>query len=537
MVASYDGHHFFYIPKYWSIWGVCRSKCDKKLHDIGLFSNFVSLSIIIRNIDYNFTKMKKFYFSAAVATLAVSALAQQLPNAGFEESWNDCIPWTFYQNEENFGQLSQVISGINPSGWVISNVSGMASCYDGEAMGLGATVVGDSVQGYNSNYAVKLTNNPNPFMATQIVPAYITLGTTWSTANPAFDFMSGGIAIKNADGGSFGGMAFDKRPTGIEFMYKRNPAESNPSENATVVAYLWKGHWTQKDVPAIIYMAGEPYCTDMVDRDRCVLGMNLEGLQGGEVSKTDDAELIAVINSEITEITDEWLKFSAKFDYKSDATPEYINIIFAAGNYFANADQVVEGNTLEVDDVKLIYDEQPVAEVDKYPGKLTIEMAGAPLTPVPVDAEINLVYYDNWTCTMTLPNFSLDLGAGAMPLGDIVVPDVTYTSDGVVTEYVGEVKGMSLMGGAIVADVNVIGTINSVGEASFIINVLWEGIPIVVNFSGKGKPGQGTSAVSVNMTDDSATEYFNLNGMRVINPSNGIFIRRQGNKVSKVFVK
>ena len=481
--------------------------------------------------------MKKLYFSSAFAIIAIIACAQQLPNAGFEEGWSDCIPWTFYQNEENFGQQSQVVSGINPSGWTISNVSGMASCYDGVAMGLGATVVGDSIPGYESNYAVKLTNNPNPFMATQIVPAYLTLGTTWSTANPAFDFMSGDIAIKNADGGSFGGLDFDKRPAGIEFMYKRNPAESNPSEHATVVAYLWKGHWTQKDVPAIIYMGGEPYCTDMVDRDRCVLGMNLEGLQGGEVTKTDDAELIAVINSEITEVSDEWLKFSAKFDYKSDAVPEYINIIFSAGNYFADADKVVEGNTLEVDDVKLVYDEKPAPEADNYLGKLTIDMAGTPLTPEPVDAEINLVYYDNSTCTMTLPNFSLDLGGGAMPLGDIVVPDVIYTVSGNVAFFEGAVSGMQLMEGAIVADVNVAGSINSVGEASFIINVLWEGIPILVNFTGEGKPGPGTSAVSVNMTEDAAAEFFNLNGVRVSNPSNGIFIKRQGNQVSKVFVK
>lgn len=32
-------------------------------------------------------------------------------------------------------------------------------------------------------------------------------------------------------------------------------------------------------------------------------------------------------------------------------------------------------------------------------------------------------------------------------------------------------------------------------------------------------------------------EYYNLQGLRIENPSNGIFIRRQGNKVSKVFIK
>ncbi|MDE6169980.1 MAG: hypothetical protein K2F68_02360, partial [Duncaniella sp.] len=36
---------------------------------------------------------------------------------------------------------------------------------------------------------------------------------------------------------------------------------------------------------------------------------------------------------------------------------------------------------------------------------------------------------------------------------------------------------------------------------------------------------------------NSTLEYYNLQGVRVENPSNGIFIRRQGNDVQKVFVR
>ena len=104
-------------------------------------------------------------------------------------------------------------------------------------------------------------------------------------------------------------------------------------------------------------MAGEPVCADMTDRDRCILGMDMTGCQGGEVSKSDDAELIAVINAEITEDASEWTKFSATFDYKSDATPEMINIIIAAGDYFGGASVVGKDNSITVDDVKLIYAE------------------------------------------------------------------------------------------------------------------------------------------------------------------------------------
>ena len=43
--------------------------------------------------------------------------------------------------------------------------------------------------------------------------------------------------------------------------------------------------------------------------------------------------------------------------------------------------------------------------------------------------------------------------------------------------------------------------------------------------------------VEVETADDNApVEYFNLQGIRVVNPSNGIFIRRQGGKTSKIIL-
>ena len=47
----------------------------------------------------------------------------------------------------------------------------------------------------------------------------------------------------------------------------------------------------------------------------------------------------------------------------------------------------------------------------------------------------------------------------------------------------------------------------------------------------------GTGIEGINADNDAPVEYFNLNGMRVDNPTDGIFIRRQGSKVSKVVVK
>ncbi|MDE6333676.1 MAG: hypothetical protein K2L77_03410, partial [Muribaculaceae bacterium] len=51
--------------------------------------------------------------------------------------------------------------------------------------------------------------------------------------------------------------------------------------------------------------------------------------------------------------------------------------------------------------------------------------------------------------------------------------------------------------------------------------------------------GAATEGVSDIITDNSnaPVEYFNLQGVRVANPENGLYIRRQGNKAEKVLVK
>lgn len=482
--------------------------------------------------------MKKVIALACVAAACagLNAQAQQLANAGFEEAWGDCIPWTFYGSDDKYGDPAEVVTGTTPADWTISNVSGMCSYYDGESMGLGATVVGEKTDGYDSATAVKLTNTPNPFMAAQIVPAYITLGTTWSTANPGFG--ATGITVNNSDGGSFGGVEFTGRPKGIEFMYKRSRGTAKPDEKTTIVAYLWKGHWTQQDVPVTIYMAGSPITANMVDRDRCVLGMDMTGCQGGEVTKSDDAELIAVINATITENTDEWTKFTADFDYKSDATPEMINVILASGDYFGGASVVGDGNTLIVDDVKLVYDETETG--DAYPGKLTIDMGGSPLTDEPMDATVNILYSGSNSCTLTLPDFTLDLGGGPVNMGNIVVPDVNVVTENGVAKYTGKVDGMSLYEGQIIADVTVNGTIDSAGKADFLINVVWMGIPIDVTFNGEGKPGPGTAAIAAVAADVNApAEYYTLQGVKVSSArlTPGIYVVRQGGKAYKTVVR
>lgn len=271
--------------------------------------------------------MNKWTLLALVAT-SFTAQAQQLPNANFNGKWVDCIPF-IGSNETG------KVQGTQPEGWVISNVNGY--------QGLGATIVGSQLT-ENENLAVASKNTPNPFMASQIVPAYMSLGTTWNTSK-------GMIAITNKDGGSFGGMKFTHRPDAIQFKYKRTAAE--PSVPATVVAYMWKGEWQQADVPVTIALSGEPKKETMINRDRSILGM--ESAEGGAVTKSEDALCIAQIQEKLSEITEEWKEMTIPFNYADkNAVPTHINVIFAANDYF-DASTVKKDNTLSIDDVAFVY--------------------------------------------------------------------------------------------------------------------------------------------------------------------------------------
>lgn len=271
--------------------------------------------------------MNKWTLLALVAT-SFTAQAQQLPNANFNGKWVDCIPF-IGSNETG------KVQGTQPEGWVISNVNGY--------QGLGATIVGSQLT-ENENLAVALKNTPNPFMASQIVPAYMSLGTTWNTSK-------GMLSITNKDGGSFGGMKFTHRPDAIQFKYKRTAAE--PSVPATVVAYMWKGEWQQADVPVTIALSGEPTKETMINRDRSILGM--ESAEGGAVTKSEDALCIAQIQEKLSEITEEWKEMTIPFNYADkNAVPTHINVIFAANDYF-DASTVKKDNTLSIDDVAFVY--------------------------------------------------------------------------------------------------------------------------------------------------------------------------------------
>lgn len=301
--------------------------------------------------------MKKVYMILGLAAAASAPVAaQQLPNVGFEGQWIQSAPWnpitgtdlTMDESLDNMGTKPE--GGVNqPEGWIISNVLGVVSEKDGGGYGsLGATVVGTRVAGKDSESAVMLTNNPNPFMATQIVPAYLTLGTSWATNTLNWSTFS----PENKDGGVFGGMEFTGRPDAVAFDYKLEAPADGELQKATALVYAWKGTWTQADVPANNTMSGEPVKVTMTDRDRNILGMDTD--QGGAVSHSDDAELIAKGLKYIETAAADWTAYELPIEYLSTSVPAKINIVLSANDYF-NSTDITSGNSLTVDNVKFVY--------------------------------------------------------------------------------------------------------------------------------------------------------------------------------------
>lgn len=252
----------------------------------------------------------------------------------FSGDWETCIPWDSKGNTE--------LSGTQPKGWHISNVYTL----------LGAVVAGEKAEGSNgTTVAVKLTNQD---LLGQKIPAYMSLGTPWATAETYFS------KVRKADGGVFGGLDFTYRPDAISFDYQRD--NSKKKENATVIAYLWKGTWTQTNVPGNTAVGFDDYGTatkvTMTNRDRNVLGNETSATLGDKpATHTAEAKLIAKLEQSISESTKgTWKSMTIPFTYNDDtAVPEYINVIFAANDYFGDRNGIVAGNSLTIDNVKLVY--------------------------------------------------------------------------------------------------------------------------------------------------------------------------------------
>ena len=158
-----------------------------------------------------------------------------------------------------------------------------------------------------------------------------------------------------------------------------------------------------------------------------------------------------------------------------------------------------------------------VYEVKEYSGYLNVEMEGILIVDNQEDAIEILQTGDN-SCTFTLSDLQITMAGATLPLGDIVVENVSMTIENGNTGYEGSVSGMKLMGGNITANVDINGTISADGKIDFKIDVLWvdNNLPITVTFTS-----DKVEHVSVNNINDNIGTIYGNTGSIAINGYTG----------------
>lgn len=540
--------------------------------------------------------MKKIFTSLFAATaVALTVGAQQLPNNGFEEAWVDCVPWTSTGNT--------TAQGTTPTSWKVSNTVGtkLGLSY------LGKTSVAKKVAGYKSESAVNLFNKSVAGQVIPGYFGLGTPWATASSATGAnkaggefggiefvyrpdaiqFMYQSSGdqqpTVVAYTWNGKFvqkdvsGNIVTNGKPTKVDMVDRdRNvigmtdaPQGGEVTEKGTLVALInsrleesttdWtKGEfeftYSAEAAPEkinVVFSAGDYFSTTLksnstltVDDVKLIYFSRLKSLKVNGVDvpefapNTYEYNVDAEMPVDASAIAAECMgnSGSAKAEVALDAANNKATVTVTNSNVGGTD---VDGEESHVYTLNF----KPAQQEENiliYNGILKIEMDGEDISNGGIESPLQLIPNADYTeCNLLLPEKALGDG-----FGDIKVDNVKMTKNGGITDFNGFVKGLTLMGGAIVADAVVTGTCDADGNIDLLIDVTWDnqGIPtpIKVTFNGKGKPIP-TSAVEAIESDDvnAPAEYFTIQGYKVNgnNLANGFYIVRKGNKVSKIYVK
>lgn len=475
--------------------------------------------------------MKKSFLLSGALLLSISAFtanAQQLPNVGFD-SWKTTCG-TSRSISKDGKKVDVARPGVEPSEWNGSNVNQM-----GQKKPDLVTKVVD-----NSNTVVQVKNiyvgvNLGLIKIGSTAPGFINLGTPWVYAS---------TTISDCDGGVFGGISFDKKPDAIKGKYKRT--DSN-SEDSHIIAYLWNGTYTSKignvaqtvteeqnNVDRVVLgkatgsasgklvascdkafssTANKDWETIVVPLDyvanagnptmmNVVISAgdywNRGNLKENTTLLVDDVDFVyystltsLTVGGETIALQEGVYNYNLKTDMPSVSKED---VVAVCKSQFANADVTIDNVNKQI---KIVVTNQGGKDTDgatshtytlQYPvettyhGYLNVKMGYGYLAGNDAH-DINITDYNDGTCDFVLPNLTV-----LMPLGDIEIKNMNVTTDasGLKT-YSGVENNKKLMGGDIIANVKVNGTIDAKGTVNMDVDVVWlygeNEIPIKVKFT------------------------------------------------------
>ena len=476
--------------------------------------------------------MKKSFLLSGALLLSISAFtanAQQLPNVGFD-SWKTTCG-TSRSISKDGKKVDVARPGVEPSEWNGSNVNQMGQ----KKPDLVTTKVVD-----NSNTVVQVKNiyvgvNLGLIKIGSTAPGFINLGTPWVYAS---------TTISDCDGGVFGGISFDKKPDAIKGKYKRT--DSN-SEDSHIIAYLWNGTYTSKIGNVAQTVTEEQNNVDRVvlgkatgsasgklvascdkafsstankDWETIVVPLdylanagnptmmnviisagdywNRGNLKENTTLLVDDVDFVyystltsLTVGGETIALQEGVYNYNLKTDMPSVSKED---VVAVCKSQFANADVTIDNVNKQI---KIVVTNQGGKDTDgatshtytlqypvetTYQGYLNVKMGYGYLAGNDAH-DITITDYNDGTCDFLLPDLTV-----LMPLGDIEIKNMNVTSDasGLKT-YSGVENNKKLMGGDIIANVKVNGTIDAKGTVNMDVDVVWlygeNEIPIKVKFT------------------------------------------------------
>ena len=485
--------------------------------------------------------MRKFILLGSALLLGFGmnvASAQQLPNGGFE-SWKSAMGQTYYMGQFSNGYQDRPSqNGVTePANWNGSNVrQSIATGY----------FVGKEVD-ETGNVAVQLKNGFVGFGSFgDNAPGFISFATPWVYASINTDICDGGafggvdFSFKpDAIKGKFKYAQGDAPETSHVIAYLWNGtftsdigsidgkttepqndvdravmgcSDAAVSGDGKLVASCdceitsTGGTWQEIVVP-LIYVEGAGEPTKMNVIISAADYWTRSNIQAGTTLSADDVDFVYYSTLTSLEVGGVAVPDFAADKYAYDmgmvtALPTEESISAVAKSPRAKVQVTVDEAACQV---RVVVTNQGGKDLDgktshtytlqyekpettEYAGYLNIDMEGLGALTYNADAMVRIVDYKDGTCDFVLPNFTLNMGGSALPLGDIAVPGATVTTDAAGVEtFEGLVPEMSLMGGAITARVELNGTIDAEGKANFDVDVAWingdEEIPIAVTFT------------------------------------------------------
>ena len=259
--------------------------------------------------------MRKLVFSIALISVAAVAMAQQVPNADFED-------WS----APAFKNCPQ------PAGWNASNVEQFGLKFNFAHREAGHTGCCLMVQDQSIGaMGVKETS-----------PGYFSLGQPWVFIETLFK-------VKYATAGTYGGIKWTCLPDTMSVWIRRT-GDNTDKEDFYLLYYSWSG-----EAQGNSYKNKNGSCTEVthVNEESDIR----QALNGNECGTTQKATQIAEGMWRERKTYQNWTNIRVPIYYMSSKTPTMMNLIFSASNYpnFRANTGLYAGNSLYVDDIEFIY--------------------------------------------------------------------------------------------------------------------------------------------------------------------------------------